>query len=84
MEVIPRDDVRFVLDGLPDLAPVSAVARVLGLSRTRAYELVRDGVIRHYRIRGMIRVPRSAVLELLEEGRLGVSRRGVQAAEGVD
>lgn len=45
---------------------VSEAARVLGISRSSAYECVRRGELRAVRLGRRLVVPRSAVTELLE------------------
>lgn len=55
------------LDGLPTVVDVPTAARVLGLSRTAAYELIRDGgwPTPVFRLGRLIRVPTAPMLALL-------------------
>lgn len=50
---------------------VSEAARVLGISRSSAYECVRRGELRAVRLGRRLVVPRSAVTELLQGLRPG-------------
>jgi excisionase family DNA binding protein len=44
---------------------VTEAARVLGISRTTAYEAVRDGSLRSIRVRRRIVIPRAWVIDVL-------------------
>ncbi len=55
---------------LPQLLSVQEVALVLGLSRSKVYQLVAGGDLLAYRPGGRIRVPHTAVTELLERTKL--------------
>jgi excisionase family DNA binding protein len=50
----------------PDVYKVEEVARRLQVSKNHVYELVKNGQLRHVRLGVAIRVPRSAVEDLLE------------------
>ena len=50
----------------PATVSVTEAAHILGISRTTAYEAVRDGSMRSIRIRRRIVVPRSWLDEVLE------------------
>jgi excisionase family DNA binding protein len=51
---------------------VSEAARVLGISRSSAYECVRRGELRAVRLGRRLVVPRSAVTELLQNPQVEV------------
>jgi excisionase family DNA binding protein len=51
---------------------VSEAARVLGISRSSAYECVRRGELRAVRLGRRLVVPRSAVTELLQDPQVEV------------
>jgi excisionase family DNA binding protein len=50
----------------PDVYRVEEVARRLQVSKNHVYGMVQDGTLRHVRLGAAIRIPRSAVEELLE------------------
>jgi excisionase family DNA binding protein len=50
----------------PDVYKVEEVARRLQVSKNYVYELCKSGQLRHVRLGAAIRIPRSAVEELLE------------------
>jgi excisionase family DNA binding protein len=51
--------------GTPSTVSVTTAARVLGISRTTAYEAVRDGSLKSVRIRRRIVIPVAYLLEVL-------------------
>ena len=53
------------LDELPLALRVEDLMPILGIGRNTAYELVRSGQIRSFKIGRQIRVPRDAVVEFL-------------------
>ena len=55
------------LADLPPVLNVEEFATAMRLSRGSAYQFVREGGVRHVRCGRSIRIPRSAVLELLGE-----------------
>ncbi|MDQ3342189.1 MAG: helix-turn-helix domain-containing protein [Actinomycetota bacterium] len=58
------------LDDAPDVLTVEQVAAVLSIGRNQAYEAVRRGDIYAVRLGRSLRVPKAAVLRLLNpEGR---------------
>lgn len=78
-----EDEVR----ALPVVVDLPPAARVLGLGRNTAYELVRSGAwpTPLLRFGRLIKVPRSSLLELVgirtTEGALRLTRQGHSAAE---
>lgn len=50
----------------PDVYRAEEVAQRLQVSKNHVYELIRTGQLRHVRLGTAIRIPRSAVEELLE------------------
>ena len=54
------------LDELPDLLTVLDVQQVLRISRTSAYERIRDGTIASIKVGGLIRVRKSALVRFIE------------------
>jgi len=55
------------MEGEPLLYTVPAAARMLGLGRSKTYELIRSGRIRSVRIDGCRRIPRAALEEFVSE-----------------
>lgn len=72
---------RAELDALPAVVDVSTAARVMGLSRNAAYELVRTNAwpTPVFRLGKLIRIPTAPMLELLGIG----DRTTPAAADGV-
>jgi excisionase family DNA binding protein len=67
----PRPAVnRPVVRSVPQLLSVSEVARTLGLSRSKVYQLIASGELAAYRPGGRVRVAVDAVAELLERTKL--------------
>jgi excisionase family DNA binding protein len=56
---------------LPHVLTVEEAAEVLRISRGSAYEAIRTNAIPHVRIGRTIRVPRAALLQLLQEDPAG-------------
>ena len=56
------------LHELPVTLRVEDLMPLLGIGRNTAYELIRSGQIRSVRIGRQIRIPREALLELLDGG----------------
>ena len=52
---------------------VTEAARILGISRTTAYETVRDGSLRSIRVRRRILIPRSWINDMTASGRRRVT-----------
>jgi hypothetical protein len=71
---------RAELDDLPAVVDVCTAAKVLGLSRTAAYELIRVGEwpTPVFRLGKLIRIPTAPMLELLGIG----SASGARPVEG--
>jgi len=70
-----QDAQRTISDGMPVMLDVPEAARLLGVGRTLAYDLIRAGrwptpVIRVGRL---IRVPSGPILELLATGASGLT-----------
>jgi excisionase family DNA binding protein len=59
---------------LPLVLTVPEAAEALRVSRGAGYELVRSGVLRSIRLGRTIRVPKSALVELLVVGDIGTGR----------
>ena len=53
-------------DNLPDVLTVSELAKYLQIGRNQAYALIQSGAIRSIRIGRAIRIPKSAVIDYLE------------------
>lgn len=66
-----RSPTRAELRRLPPVIDLVTAARILGIGRTKAYELVRTGrwPTRVLRLDRRIRIPTAALLELLGEAR---------------
>ena len=54
--------------GVPIYLTVEELSKVLHISRTKAYELVRAGTIRSIRIGAQYRIPADALKELEDRG----------------
>jgi len=52
------------LDALPVFLTIPEVARLLGVGRNKAYELVHEGVIRPVRLGRAIQIPKQEVARL--------------------
>jgi len=52
---------------IPLLLSVKQLSSVLGIGRNAAYELVRSGQIKSFRLGDRIRIPKDALIEFLEE-----------------
>lgn len=50
---------------LPLVLTVGQVSKILGIGRSKAYEIVRAGKIRNVRIGHNIRIPKAALVEYL-------------------
>jgi excisionase family DNA binding protein len=74
------------LADLPPVLTVEEFAAAMRLSRGSAYDFVRQGGVRHVRCGRSIRIPRSAVLELLGEPPETLEPRlsGLKGSSGVD
>lgn len=55
-----------ILENYPDMLLVSEVAGILRLKNTAMYALLRSNAIKHYRTEGKYLIPKSAVIEYLE------------------
>ena len=54
-------------DQLPLILSVDELAKILGIVRNTAYDLIRCGRIRSVRIGHKIRIPKDSLLEFLQE-----------------
>ena len=54
-------------DQLPLILSVDELAKILGIGRNTAYDLIRYGRIRSVRIGHKIRIPKDSLLEFLQE-----------------
>ena len=54
-------------DELPLILSVDELAKILGIGRNAAYDLIRCGRIRSVRIGHKIRIPKDSLLEFLQE-----------------
>ena len=54
-------------DQLPLILSVDELAKILGIGRNTAYDLIRCGRIRSVRIGHKIRIPKDSLLEFLQE-----------------
>ncbi len=66
-------------EGLPPVLTVEEAAALLRLKRSTAYELVRRGQIPSFRVGRFIRVPRDALLRMVEQA----GRKDESCADGV-
>lgn len=61
------------LEDLPLALSVDQVAALLGVKRTAAYHWIKNGGVRHFFVGRKLRVPRSALEELLGEDAQGTA-----------
>ena len=54
-------------DQLPLILSVDELAKILGIGRNTAYDLIRCGRIRSVRIGHKIKIPKDSLLEFLQE-----------------
>ena len=54
-------------DQLPLILAVDELAKILGIGRNTAYDLIRCGRIRSVRIGHKIKIPKDSLLEFLQE-----------------
>ena len=54
-------------DQLPLILSVDELAKILGIGRNTAYDLIRCGKIRSVRIGHKIKIPKDSLLEFLQE-----------------
>ena len=54
-------------DQLPLIFSVDELAKILGIGRNTAYDLIRCGRIRSVRIGHKIKIPKDSLLEFLQE-----------------
>ena len=73
MEEDPRQERRIEMkpeyssvDELPLVMSVPQLAKLLGIGRNAAYDIVNSGNIRSVKIGRTIRIPKSAVIEFIE------------------
>jgi excisionase family DNA binding protein len=52
------------------------VAQMLSISRSKVYDLINKGIIPSTRLAGIIRVPASKLVDLIERSDEGASQRG--------
>ena len=55
------------IDELPYVISVPQLAKLLGIGRNAAYEIVNRGEIRSVKIGKTIRIPKSAVIEFIDD-----------------
>lgn len=55
-----------MFDNFKDLLDISDIQCALGIGRSMAYRLVRDGKIRHLRIGKTIKIPKPYLLDFVE------------------
>lgn len=55
-----------MLEGYPEILRVEDLQRILGIGRNTAYSLLKEKQIRSIRVRRLYRIPKSAVIEYLE------------------
>lgn len=62
------------------LLTVEETANVIGIGRTKVFELIASGVLESVRIGGARRVPTAAVADYVERLRASASGRALEAA----
>jgi excisionase family DNA binding protein len=66
LSLTDKNSTTSALEGLPEMLKVEEAAKVLRIGRNQAYDLVRDGSIRCVHLGRSIRVPRCALVAMLE------------------
>jgi len=56
-----------MFNNLPDVLTIEDLQGALGIGRSMAYRLIRDGDIRHLRIGRNIKIPRRYLVEYINE-----------------
>ena len=51
----------------PDLLATNDVQKALGIGRTKTYELINDGTIRHIRIGKSIKIPKQFLIDFVSQ-----------------
>lgn len=59
---------RMRLEDAPDVLTVEQMSEVLGIGRTTAYQVIRRGRVRTVRTGRLIKIPKTAIAEILEKG----------------
>ncbi len=52
----------------PEVLTVEQMGKILGIGRTSAYEVIRRGKIRTIRAGRLIKIPRTAIQTILDQG----------------
>lgn len=55
-----------MFDNYKDLLDITDIQNALGIGRTMAYRLINDGKIRHMRVGKAIRVPKSYLMDFVD------------------
>lgn len=56
-----------MFSNLPDLMDVPMVMSALGIGRTKAYQLIKDGSLKSIRIGSQIRIPKVFLIDYINE-----------------
>ena len=56
-----------MFENYPDLLTVKELQSALSIGRSKAYEIVRQGDVRSFKIGNSVRIPKSSLLEYIEK-----------------
>lgn len=56
-----------IINNIPDILTVKDICSLLQIGRNTAYDLIHSGAIRHIRIKNQIRIPKSYVIEYIQQ-----------------
>ena len=51
----------------PELLTVENAARLLQVGRSTLYEWIAEGIVPTFRVHGVVRIPRAAILQMINE-----------------
>ena len=63
------------MDDLPEILTVQETAKYLRLPRSTAYELVKQGVIPSVKLGRQIRILKSAIINMFQQGKTSVGAK---------
>ncbi len=58
------------LDNFPVVLSVNDICKVLSIGKNSAYALIRSGQIKHFRVGHQIRIPKSALLNYINQSHI--------------
>lgn len=81
------NSVRSMFADYPDLLSIASMQSALGIGRTKAYQLINDGTIKHMRIGKSIKIPKLVIIDFItrncynyvrSNGQFVLSQKGVE------